>query len=53
MRFFIVNSNGILPVEYSSYEAACADCETGEYVYIADNMETLEDSLDDKEDAIL
>jgi len=51
MYFYIVNSNGILPVEYHSYEGACADCDPGEVVFIADNLEILEESLDDHDEA--
>lgn len=51
MQFYIVNNNGILPIEYASYEAACADCEFGEFVYVADNLQTLEESLDDGEES--
>ena len=47
MPFFISNANGIYPVEYSSYEQAGADCEPGEYVYIADSIEILEEILDE------
>ncbi|MGE5390621.1 MAG: hypothetical protein ACM3PE_06100 [Deltaproteobacteria bacterium] len=50
MVFYIVNKNGILPVKYQSWEAACADCEYGELVFIADDLETLEQSLDDPEE---
>lgn len=46
MPFFIVNSNGIYPVEYGTYELASAHCEAGEYVYIADSLEFLEECLD-------
>jgi len=53
MPFFIVNNNGVLPIEYKSYETACADCEWGEFVYMADSLETLEDSLEDSEDSSL
>ncbi len=49
MPFYIVNANGILPIEYSAYEAACADCEGGESVFLANDMETLEESLDDQD----
>lgn len=47
MPFFIINANGIYPVEYSSYEQAGADCEPGEYVYIADSIEILEEIMDE------
>lgn len=46
MPFFIVNQNGIYPIEYGSYEQACANCESGEWVFIADSMEFLEECLD-------
>lgn len=47
MPFFIINANGIYPAEYSSYEQASAACEPGEYVYIADSFEILEEILDE------
>lgn len=47
MPFFIINHNGIYPMEYSNYEKAGADCEPGEYVYFADSMEILEEILDE------
>jgi len=53
MFFYIVNNNGVLPIEYKSFESACADCESGEFVFIADNLETLEESLDDSEESCL
>lgn len=55
MPFFIINANGIYPFEYKSYEQAGADCEPGEFVYIADNMEILENILEEaylEEDSI-
>ncbi|NLV22311.1 MAG: hypothetical protein GXY49_10045 [Syntrophomonadaceae bacterium] len=45
MPFFIVNANGIYLQEYSSYEQAGADCEAGEFVYLADSMNSLEEIL--------
>ncbi len=47
MPFFIINANGIYPVEYSSYEQAGADCEPGEYLYMADSIEVLEEILEE------
>lgn len=47
MPYFIINSNGIYPVEYNSYEMAGADCEAGEYIYFADSIEILEEVLDE------
>ncbi len=46
MPFFIVNINGIYPMEYTTYAQACADCEGGEYVYISDSIEVLEECLE-------
>ena len=46
MPFFIINANGIYPLKYDSYEQASADCEAGEYVYIADSVAMLEDILE-------
>ncbi len=46
MPFFIINVNGVYPMEYQSYEHACADCEAGEYVYIADSFEVLAECLE-------
>jgi hypothetical protein len=46
MPFFIINVNCIYPVEYSSYEQAGADCEPGEFVYMADSIEILEEILE-------
>jgi len=45
LPFFIVNANGIYLQEYSSYEQAGADCEAGEFVYLADSMNSLEEIL--------
>lgn len=50
MYFYLVNNNGILPVQYSSWEAACADCEYGELVFVADDLKTLEESLEPDEE---
>lgn len=45
--FYIVSEYGyILPMSYSSYESAMANCDISEMVYLADSLEDLEQSLD-------
>lgn len=45
--FYIVNEYGyILPVPYSSYQSAMANCDINEMVYLADSLRDLEESLD-------
>lgn len=45
--FYIVSEYGyVLPMPYSSYESAMANCDINEMVYLADRLEDLEESLD-------
>lgn len=45
--FYIVSEYGyVLPMPYSSYESAMANCDINELVYLADSLEDLEQSLD-------
>jgi hypothetical protein len=45
--FYIVSTYGyILPVVYTSYASAMANCDIEETVYLADSLEDLERSLD-------
>lgn len=46
MPFFIVNQNGIYPFAYESYEQAGENCESGEFIFVADSMEFLEELLE-------
>ncbi|MDD2372866.1 MAG: hypothetical protein PHF03_04715 [Syntrophomonadaceae bacterium] len=49
--FYIVSEYGyILPVPYSSYESAMANCDINEMVYLADSLVELEESLDISEE---
>jgi hypothetical protein len=52
VKFYIVSNDGyILPLEYTSYESACANCEPNEVVYMADSLDFLEQCLQPQEDA--
>lgn len=42
-KYYLVNLLGyILPVGFETYEAASANCDEGEAVYMAESMEELE-----------
>lgn len=46
IQFFLVSRAGyILPYAYNSYEAAAANCDRGEMVFLAESLEELEYSL--------
>ncbi len=45
--FYIVSEYGyILPIPYSTYESAVANCDINEMVYLAESLEVLEESLE-------
>lgn len=45
--FYIVSEYGyVLPVPYSSYDSAMANCDINEMVYFANNLEDLEETLE-------
>lgn len=47
-KFFIVGYEGyIIPVEYNSYENACANCDSDEMVFLSSSLEELEACLED------
>jgi len=50
--FYIVSEYGyVLPMSYNSFESAMANCDLNEMVYLADSIESLEQTLEAVENA--